>query len=223
MTIAVAPADRRRAFTLLAGLTLVAGYSDALAFFGLGVFTANMTGNTVLLGGALAVRAFPHLPIQVALWPPVLSLGAFVLAALVAAAVLRGERGRPALRTRGVMIAVVLLLGGAALLFHVGPASHALPAIALLSGVMGVQSVVAVRAGVPGVSTTYVTGTLVTAMVDLFGTAPTPERRRAGATNVAAWGLYLLGALLGTAALGWLGDRALWVPAAVVALLLPML
>lgn len=40
---------------LLLALAFAAGYIDALSYLGLGhVFTANMTGNTVLLGIALA-------------------------------------------------------------------------------------------------------------------------------------------------------------------------
>ena len=39
---------------LLLGLTWSAGFLDAISFLGLGnVFTANMTGNTILLGIAL--------------------------------------------------------------------------------------------------------------------------------------------------------------------------
>jgi uncharacterized membrane protein YoaK (UPF0700 family) len=82
---------------------------------------------------------------------------------------------------------------------------------------MGVQSVVAVRAGVPGVTTTFVTGTLVTAVIGFEG-LPQP-RPSQGRTNLGIWGCYLAGAVAGTAALRLLGAEALWLPAVVVAVL----
>ncbi|MGA8534191.1 MAG: DUF1275 family protein, partial [Candidatus Tumulicola sp.] len=84
-----------RLYVLLFGLTLVAGYGDAVAFFALGVFTANMTGNTVLLGGAIVGRFLAPLPGSIGLALPALSLAAFVAGALSAARFLRGERQRP--------------------------------------------------------------------------------------------------------------------------------
>jgi uncharacterized membrane protein YoaK (UPF0700 family) len=201
---------------MLVALTLCAGYVDAVAFFGLGVFTANMTGNTVLLGGAIAARALGmHLPGAIGIVLPALSIVAFAVGAVVAAIALRGETGRPPVRTISMLAAIVALFGGAALLRHAG--IDAAVAVALLSAAMGVQSVVAVRAGVPGVSTTFVTGTLVTAIVGLEG-MPTPEPAE-GRINLAIWGCYLVGAVAGTAALRLLGPNALWLPAAVVAVL----
>ena len=45
----------RRSVVTLAALTVVSGFVDAVSFLGLGhVFTANMTGNVVLLGFAAA-------------------------------------------------------------------------------------------------------------------------------------------------------------------------
>lgn len=45
---------------LLLGLTWSAGFLDAISFLGLGnVFTANMTGNTILLGIALGRGDLP--------------------------------------------------------------------------------------------------------------------------------------------------------------------
>jgi uncharacterized membrane protein YoaK (UPF0700 family) len=107
-----------RVYVLLFGLTLVAGYADAVAFFSLGVFTANMTGNTVLLGGAIAGRFVPHLPGSIGLALPVLSLSSFVGAAWVAARFLQGERGRPPVRTAFVVAALAVMLAIAALMQH---------------------------------------------------------------------------------------------------------
>jgi len=211
-----------RTIALLVVLTLAAGYVDAVAFFALGVFTANMTGNTVLLGGALASRWLGGIPLtgSIGILLPALSVGAFVVGAFAAARVLRGETARPPVRSIGMVAAVVALLAASAWLQR-GGARLAPLDVALLSAAMGVQSVVAVRAGVPGVSTTFVTGTLVTAVVHFEG-LPQPQRAQAG-TNAAIWACYLAGAVAGTAALHVLGVNALWVPAVVVALLTPMI
>jgi uncharacterized membrane protein YoaK (UPF0700 family) len=208
----------------LAALTLAAGYGDAVAFFGLGVFTANMTGNTVLLGGALLARVFPHLPGVLPLQLPAISIACFVAGACAAALVLRGDAARSRPRTVALGGGAAALLTGAALLFgrHAEAGITEL-CVALLSSVMGIQSVLAERAGVPGVSTTYVTGTLVTAIVSLIGAPATAGKPRQAGVDFTAWALYLAGAVAGTAGLGVLGSHALWPAAVVVALLIAVL
>jgi uncharacterized membrane protein YoaK (UPF0700 family) len=213
-----------RMLVLLSALTLAAGYSDAVAFFGLGVFTANMTGNTVLLGGALAAKFVPHFPGMLTFELPAISIVCFVAGACFAAFALRGETGRPPMRTMAIVGLAAALLVAAALVFTRDSGARLTPlCVGLLSTVMGLQSVVAVRLGLPGVSTTYVTGTLITAIVALLGTPPGADERRQVAPNVWTWVLYLAGAVAGTLGLGMLGDRALWPAAVVVALLIPVL
>jgi uncharacterized membrane protein YoaK (UPF0700 family) len=212
---------RTRVALLLFCLTLTAGYADAVAFFSLGVFTANMTGNTVLLGGAIVGRFLSPLHGSIGLALPALSLLAFVAGGWAAARFLRGERQRPPVRTAMVVSALAVCLAVTAALQRWGGSAAVPYAVALLSIVMGAQSVVAVRAGVPGVSTTFVTGTLVRSIMTLAGSAVrTPSLESEGRTNVVVWGCYLLGAVLGAVALSTLGPNALWVTAAVVALLL---
>ena len=70
--------------------------------------------------------------------------------------------------------------------------------LALVSFSMGAQSIVASKAGIPGISTTYVTGTLVTAVTRLFARGPRDERRRDVERDALAWLAYLCGAILGT-------------------------
>jgi uncharacterized membrane protein YoaK (UPF0700 family) len=209
---------------LLAVLTLVAGYIDAVAFFGLGVFTANMTGNTVLLAGGIAGRFIGPLPGGMGIALPLISLACFAAGGYAAAAILRRESGRPPVRTIAVMAAVVLLIALAAAFQHWAGARFAPAVVGLLSAVLGAQSIVAIRAGVEGVSTTFVTGTLVRAIVDLAGTpVTTPAIRSEGRTNAAVLAFYLAGGIFGAFALRGLGSNALWVPAAVVALLLAVI
>ena len=212
-----------RTYLLLFCLTLVAGYADAVAFFGLGVFTANMTGNTVLLGGAIVGQFLPRLPGDIGLLLPVLSLAGFAGGGCAAALFLRRERGRPPTRTSATLLTVAVMLAVAAGVQRWGgPGSVAL-AVAILSTVMGVQSVVAIRVGVEGVSTTFVTGTLVRSIMNLVGSPIVSSALRAeGRTNAAVWGCYLVGAVAGALGLRTLGANALWIPAVVVSLLLPM-
>lgn len=212
-----APPVGARTYVLLSVLTLVAGYGDAVAFFGFGVFTANMTGNTVLLGGAIAGRIFGALPGDIGVTLPLISLVAFVAGA-IAAALLLGGGTNFRRRALWLLSAVVALLAVTALLQR-GHAPRTL-SVALLSTVMGLQSLLAVRSGVGGVSTTYVTGTIVHAIDTLLGRRERSGAARAeGQANAGVWAIYLAGAFAGTAGLRLLGAGALWVPAAMVALL----
>jgi uncharacterized membrane protein YoaK (UPF0700 family) len=73
----------------LAALTVVSGFIDAVSFLGLGhVFTANMTGNVLLIGFAVAGAA------GFSLTASLCALGAFLVGALAG--------GRLALRFRPV-------------------------------------------------------------------------------------------------------------------------
>src|ERR1019366_7950213 len=72
----------------LVALTLISGLVDAVSYLGLGhVFTANMTGNVVVLGFAAAGAA------GFSVLASLTSLGAFLLAALCAGCGARNRRG----------------------------------------------------------------------------------------------------------------------------------
>ena len=160
--------ERHRRDILLLALTGAAGSVDAISFLALGhVFTANMTGNTVLLGlhlaqeqGAGALRAFMAL----------FGFGAgLVIGALI---VERSTGGGPWPRavTRSFAIEAVILG-----VFAVGSyltavvrevwEGHAL--IVLSAMAMGIQSAAVRRLDVPGIATNYVTGTLTNAVTGL--------------------------------------------------------
>jgi uncharacterized membrane protein YoaK (UPF0700 family) len=194
-------------------LALAAGYVDAVSFFGAGVFTANMTGNTVLFAGSIAAHWWPRLPGTIGPALPLLSILAFVGAAATTAAVVGNRPSESALR-RPLLSCVAFLLAASAVGWHVLPVWTIVIA---LSASMGMQSVVAVRLGMHGVSTTYVTGTLVSATIALFGRR-VAARTRAGVADLAVWALYLLGATAGAFGEAAFGTRSLWAAALVVAL-----
>ncbi|MGB6644341.1 MAG: YoaK family protein [Candidatus Cybelea sp.] len=193
------------------GLSLAAGCVDAISFLRFGdVFTANMTGNTVLLGIAIASRV-GLVSNGLGIGPPLLAIGGFVTGASVTLPALRN--GFDARRAALLVFAEAVLVafaGSAFAIFH-GQFVVAL-CIVLVSIAMGVQSIVAFKAGIPGISTTYVTGSLVTAVTSLFASGPHDERSRDAARDALAWLAYLGGAALGTVLLILFHSAALLPP-----------
>jgi uncharacterized membrane protein YoaK (UPF0700 family) len=164
--------------TLLVALALTSGYVDAVSYLGLGaVFTSNMTGNTVLLGLALAQsRGLAGLRSGVAL------VGFVVGVAIGAPIVRRAAKSEwPRAVTVACVVEFVVLLALAiwgALLGHRPVGAAVYPLIALSAIAMGLQSVAVRALGVPGVVTTYITGTWVSLIAEVM-TVLTPPYGRA--------------------------------------------
>jgi uncharacterized membrane protein YoaK (UPF0700 family) len=164
---------------LLLLLACAAGYVDAVSYVGLGrVFTANMTGNTVLLGLAL-VQADSQAALRSGL-----ALTGFLIGGVLGAWIIARSR------SEGVwpptVTAALALEGSFLLAFAVGwqvtigaspPPVVGLALIVLSALAMGVQSAAVRRLDVLGIATTYITGTLTSLVIRLVG-----ERRGAGAT-----------------------------------------
>jgi uncharacterized membrane protein YoaK (UPF0700 family) len=174
-------------------LTFVSGLVDATSFVGLGgVFTANMTGNVLFIGFAIAgVEAFDVLG-------PAVALAAFVVGALAGGRL--AQRMMPwgrawvlmAMATEGAFV-VAALVAAAAL--DVGDAGDArLAPIALLATGMGVRNATVRRLGVADLPTTILTLTITGLASDsrLAGGEAPRQARRAGA--IAA---MLVGAVVG--------------------------
>jgi uncharacterized membrane protein YoaK (UPF0700 family) len=199
------PALTRTRDVLLLALTAAAGWTDALSYAVLGhVFTANMTGNLVLLGLALGrVEA-------AAVGRSAIALAGFAVGALLGSIVTRGDlRGAwPAAVTATVAGEAVLLLAFAGLWLAGGPADGL---IALSALGMGAQSAAVHRLGVPGVTTTYVTGTITSLMAGLAALQASSGRWRhaaivaalvaGAAAGAVAWSRWPHLAGLGPAAL----------------------
>jgi uncharacterized membrane protein YoaK (UPF0700 family) len=140
-------------------LTFTTGLVDAVSFLGLGrVFTANMTGNVVLLGFGIAGSG--GLPVA----GPVVSLLSFVVGSVLGGVFVRqlGKR-HPVLVARALSVEM-MLIGIAALLMAAATvragngAGYAV--IALLALAMGSRNAVVRRIAVPDLSTTVLTMTL---------------------------------------------------------------
>jgi uncharacterized membrane protein YoaK (UPF0700 family) len=140
---------------------MAAGSADAAGYLGLGkVFTANMTGNIVLLGIALSEGRSADT------WRTLFSLLAFVIGTCAGGWMCRSVTKKeqwPAQVTRVISCEAALLLTYAIFSVFISPderASLVYPFIALLGLSMGLQGAAASHIGIPGVVTTVVTGTL---------------------------------------------------------------
>jgi uncharacterized membrane protein YoaK (UPF0700 family) len=150
-------------------LTMAAGSADAAGYLGLGkIFTANMTGNIVLLGIALSQNR------NADTGRTLLSLFTFVAGTCLGGWICRNVTRKehwPAQVTRVIACEAVLLLAYALLWFAIAPRQSTYsvyPLIALLGVCMGLQSAAATFLGIPGVVTTVVTGTLTSLLTGVM-------------------------------------------------------
>lgn len=211
---------------LVLGLALVAGYVDAISYLGLHqVFTANMTGNMVLLGIAAGQGQV------LASLRSLVALTGFGLGVAVAALIVERDSRRllwPPAVTAALVFEMAALVGLALGWRQAGtPDGYMLQMLILLSALaMGIQSAAVRRLGISGVATTYVTGVLLTVIVGLTGRpgiiASSPPGRRSPPTlsllqavreirlPAAVLGVYGSGAVIGgILAPHWHGD-AVW-------------
>ena len=178
----------------LAILTVVSGIVDAVSYLGLGhVFTANMTGNVVLVGFALA--GAPGFSVAAS----ATALGAFLCGAVAG--------GRISLRItqkRSLLVTAVSLEAGFTVVAAIIAASVAVlgagwprfTVIAMLAFAMGIRNSVVRRMGVADMTTTVVTTTITGLAADSTlggGKNPNASRR---ATSVVC---MFVGALIGAA------------------------
>lgn len=190
---------------LMLTLTFSTGIVDAVGYLGLDrVFTANMTGNVVIL--AMGLTGAGHLPVV----GPVVALVGFVLGAIIAGRALRGVPKGWSRRDTTVLTVVAALLVVAVIPTIVVPATPyppviGLPVVALLGVAMGMQAGAARHIAVADVTTVVVTSTLAGLAFDSVlgrSTAQPWLRRLLAVVLIAA------GALVGAALLQvrfWLG------------------
>jgi uncharacterized membrane protein YoaK (UPF0700 family) len=150
---------------LLLGLTVITGMVDAVSILTLGrVFVANMTGNVVFVGFALA--GAPGFALQAAL----LALAGFIAGAGLGGATVRRVPRRGRLLAVGTSAELVLLLAALAVALPAREPFGTAPrdAIAALAAVaLGIQNAVARSLAVPDATTTVLTMTLTGFAADL--------------------------------------------------------
>ena len=195
-----APSADRLVPALLLTLTAVTGLVDAVSYLALGhVFTANMTGNIVFLGFAMA--SVPG----VSMGRSGAALGAFVLGATIGGRLAARLGSGPRLRwtSIGFGIEAVLLLAAAALAARAGTDLSRDPGrlygvVALTGLAMGVRNAVVRKLGERDLTTTVLTLTIAGIAADSSlagGTNPGWARRASSVvalTAGAAAGAWLL-------------------------------
>jgi uncharacterized membrane protein YoaK (UPF0700 family) len=180
---------------LLLGLTFVTGLVDAFSYLMLGhVFVANMTGNVVFLGFAIAGATGFSIPASL------VALGSFMFGAL-----LGGKVGSGLGRHRGHLLAAttsfqVLLLGASVIVAAASgepvTGAYQYVLIILLGTSMGMQNATARRLAIPDLTTTVLTMTITGMAADstVVGGAGSAAGRRLVAVTA-----MFLGALAGAA------------------------
>ena len=198
-------------FFALFALTTVTGMVDAASFLGLGrVFTANMTGNVLLLGFSLAGSKATH-GAGLSSAVTAISLAGFVAGA-ASGGLLTGPTGRTPRLAAG-LVAELLGLGAAlGLVLGVGSGGGAGrdTAVAVLAWAMGVQNATVRRLGRPDVSTTVLTTALGGLVADAVEVGGRPVRL---GRRVATVAFLFAGAAVGGAleqlGVGWALTAAL--------------
>ncbi|HEY1727208.1 MAG TPA: YoaK family protein [Candidatus Baltobacteraceae bacterium] len=181
--------------TLLGLLTLITGFIDAVTYINYGhVFVANMTGNVVLLGFAIAGS---H---DISIVGSLLAVAGFLVGAL-AGGVFNERLGqhRGNLLARSSLAKVMLLLT-ATLCAIFGVSPYAI--IPLLGITMGMQNAVTRKLAIPDITTTVLTMTLTGIMADSSlagGKNPRLARRLSAVVTMFA------GALAGASIVLYLG------------------
>jgi uncharacterized membrane protein YoaK (UPF0700 family) len=176
---------------LLLLLTVATGLVDAVSILSLGrVFVANMTGNVVFIGFALA--GAPGFSLEASL----VALAGFLLGASLGGVAVQRFAGHRGLLLRNVTAVQVLLLLAAAVLTAVDGAPLADwardVAVALLAVALGMQNAAVRRLAVPDLTTTVLTMTLTGVAADV----------RSGNTRVAARRVLSVLAMLAGAVVG---------------------
>lgn len=188
-------------------LAIASGSADGWSYFGLAhAFVANMTGNTVLLG----ISIF-HL--QRDMLHPLIALGCYLVGTVLGTLITR--RVQPgAVWSRSVSWALfleALLLIGAEIGWiasaHAPSPRFAALLLAVIAVAIGLQSGAMVQLRIPGVVTTYITGTwttLTNGLTLLATHSPRVERHKATfeerfALQAGILGVYFLSAVLA----GW--------------------
>jgi len=202
-------------------LSVIAGMVDVIGFLSLGIFTAHVTGNIVVIG-ALVVRHNRVNPAQI------LAVPVFILAVVATWLIAKasGRRGaslmRPLLLIQFLLISCVLIFSAIT-----KPSADPHGLMATIAAMIAVSAMACqfalLRLTLPvAPSTAVMTGNLTNALLGLVElrsrTQPLMEsdgRRVVGSLHLLAG--FFVGCVLATAALMYIGDWAWSLPAALAA------
>lgn len=144
---------------MMLALTVVTGFVDAFSYLRLGhVFVANMTGNVVFSGFAIAGESEFSLPASIS------ALAAFAVGAILGGRINHRSREHRGQLLHTALLVEFVLMGAAYFLAQLGPAvtdaGMRYSLIALLGLAMGVQNAAARTLAVPDLTTTVLTMTI---------------------------------------------------------------
>ncbi len=147
--------DRHPLALTLTALTVISGMVDAISYLGLGhVFTANMTGNVVILGFAAALT--PGFSVTGSL----LSLAAFLVGSVLAGRTAIWFQQRPRSRWLRTTLAAEAVLQAIATVVSFTTTDSTYLLIIILAVAMGLRNGTVRKLGVPDMTTTVLTMTL---------------------------------------------------------------
>ena len=212
-------ADSRRrqiqaAIPLVATLCMIAGAIDVIAYILFGkIFIANMTGNTVLFAASVVLHDWSQAALRFGV------VVTFLAGIFTAEAVMRrltaGRERRRELTTLAIEFAVLSWL---ALIPH--PDMLRTVLLLVLAFAMGMQNNAFKKIGPIKLNTAFITGDLENlgeAIAEAEGTEKRAEGRRRTAVFFTTWIAYGAGALIGAYGALDLREKALWIPAGLVA------
>jgi uncharacterized membrane protein YoaK (UPF0700 family) len=156
----------RSVLGVLLVLTLLSGMIDAVCYLGLGrVFTANMTGNVVLIGFAAA--GAPGFSVTASLT----SLGVFLIGAIAGGQLTAHVASHSRLLTLALTLEAVFVAAAASVACTAATVATGwgrYTTIALLAFAMGIRNTVVLRLSIPEMTTTVLTRTLTGLAADSF-------------------------------------------------------
>jgi uncharacterized membrane protein YoaK (UPF0700 family) len=181
------PRENTSLIVVLLVMTAVTGIVDAVSYLGLHVFTANMTGNVVLMGFSLGGAS------GISLSRSVIALFCFMLGAVAGGRINQRLNPRQS-RISGLLVEAALLFVAAAIAFKsVGPndTNGALLdcVVASMAIAMGLRTAVVRKLGVADLTTTVLTLTITGLSADSTvagGNNPRWRRRCAGIVSMLA-------------------------------------
>ena len=151
-------AGGRSVLGVLLALTVFSGMVDAVCYLGLGrVFTANMTGNVVVIG--FAVAGAPGFSIAASLT----SLGVFLIGAIAGGRITVHITGRSRILTLAIALEATFVAAAAAVACTAATVATGwgrYTTIALLAFAMGIRNAVIRRLAIADLTTTVLTMTL---------------------------------------------------------------
>jgi uncharacterized membrane protein YoaK (UPF0700 family) len=175
-------------------LTALSGVVDAVCYLGLGrVFTANMTGNVVVLGFAAA--GAPGFSVTASLT----SLGVFLIGAVCGGRLSKRISRRSRMLVTAISAEAIFVAGAAVVALVASTVATGwgrFTTIAILAFAMGIRNAVIRRVGVPDMTTTVLTQTLTGLAAD--SSLAGGDNLRAGRRSSAVV-MMLIGAIAGAA------------------------